>query len=83
MPTVVVASPIQITAWSVFWMQLPVLVLVVAVILVAITALRRARTEDVPKVFEAFARGFGRHLDPAGQHARPFPRAGTVEEEAS
>jgi hypothetical protein len=55
-----VASPIQVTAWAVFWIQLPVLVLVVAVIVVALTALWRARTEDVPKVFEAFTLGFGR-----------------------
>ncbi|MFC8046322.1 hypothetical protein [Nocardia sp. NPDC057353] len=58
------AFPVQVTAWTVFWVQLPVLVLVVAVIVVAITALRRARAEDVPKVFEAFAAGFGRRLAP-------------------
>ncbi|MBF6548502.1 hypothetical protein [Nocardia brasiliensis] len=47
-------------AWTVFWLQLPVLVLALAVIIVAITALRRARQEDIPKVFEAFATAFGR-----------------------
>lgn len=46
--------------WAVFWIQLPVLVLAVAVIIVATTALRRARPEDVPRVFEAFAAAFGR-----------------------
>lgn len=46
--------------WTVFWVQLPVLVLAVAVIIVATTALRRARPEDVPRVFEAFATAFGR-----------------------
>ncbi|MFE3447065.1 hypothetical protein ACFXNW_28870 [Nocardia sp. NPDC059180] len=79
--TAVVASGIQITAWSVFWMQLPVLVLVVAVIVVAITALRRARAEDVPRVFEAFAIGFGRRLDPAGSLGRrPAPEVDGSEE---
>ena len=39
--------------WTMFWMQLPVLLLVVAVVVVATTALWRARREDVPKVFEA------------------------------
>lgn len=49
------------SVWTVFWIQLPVLVLAVAVIIVATTALRRARPEDVPRVFEAFAAAFGRH----------------------
>jgi hypothetical protein len=48
------------SGWAVFWVQLPVLVLAVAVIIVATTALRRARPEDVPRVFEAFAVAFGR-----------------------
>lgn len=46
--------------WTVFWAQLPMLVLALAVIIVATTALRRARPEDVPRVFEAFAAAFGR-----------------------
>ncbi|MFE3989964.1 hypothetical protein ACFXPR_36280 [Nocardia tengchongensis] len=48
------------SAWTVFWFQLPVLVLAVAVIIVATLALWRARPEDVPKVFEAFTTAFGR-----------------------
>lgn len=48
------------SGWAVFWAQLPVLVLAIAVIIVATTALRRARPEDVPRVFEAFAAAFGR-----------------------
>lgn len=46
--------------WTVFWIQLPVLVLAVAVIIVATTALRRARPEDIPRMFEAFMTAFGR-----------------------
>lgn len=44
-----------VNAWTVFWAQLPALILVVAVIIVTTTALRRARPEDVPLVFKAFA----------------------------
>ncbi|MEV3966070.1 hypothetical protein AB0M34_35275 [Nocardia sp. NPDC050193] len=51
-----------VSAWTVFWVQLPVLVFALAVIIVAITALRRARPEDVPRVFEAFATAFGRRI---------------------
>ncbi|WP_433734873.1 hypothetical protein ACQP0C_41870 (plasmid) [Nocardia sp. CA-129566] len=46
--------------WTVFWVQLPVLVLAVAVIIVATTALWRASPEDIPRIFEAFAKAFGR-----------------------
>ncbi|MEU1983270.1 hypothetical protein [Nocardia sp. NPDC019395] len=46
--------------WAVFWVQLPVLVLAVVVIIVTTTALRRARPQDVPNMFEAFAAAFGR-----------------------
>ncbi len=46
--------------WTVFWVQLPALVFALAIIIVAITALRKARPEDVPQVFEAFAVAFGR-----------------------
>lgn len=41
-------------AWTVFWVQLPVLVLAIAVIVLGIAAIRRAHPEDVPRVFEAF-----------------------------
>jgi len=59
--SVIVASPLlEGSVWTVFWFQLPALVLVVAVVVVATIALRRARPEDVPKIFEAFVRGFGR-----------------------
>ncbi|MEU7634353.1 hypothetical protein AB0C34_31020 [Nocardia sp. NPDC049220] len=46
------AAVVSGSVWTVFWMQLPVLVFAGAVIIVATTALRRARPEDVPKVFE-------------------------------
>ncbi|MEA3532965.1 hypothetical protein U8260_32435 [Nocardia sp. CDC192] len=55
-----IAAAVEGSGWTVFWMQLPVLLLAVAIIIVATTALRRARPEDVPKVFEAFAAAFGR-----------------------
>ncbi|MFE9575108.1 hypothetical protein ACFYO1_01880 [Nocardia sp. NPDC006044] len=48
------------SGWAVFWVQLPLLILAVTVIIVATTALWRARPEDVPRVFEAFAAAFGR-----------------------
>ncbi|MCP9625225.1 hypothetical protein NMK54_34330 [Nocardia otitidiscaviarum] len=79
-----VASPALVNVWAVFWMQLPVLVLVVAVIIVATTALRRARPEDIPKVFEAFAAGFGRRGDDtaAFPSRRPAAPAHEADEEA-
>ena len=46
-----------------FWMQLPLLVVSVAVVIVGVAAVRRARPEDVPAVFEAFAAAFGRGID--------------------
>ena len=48
-----------------FWVQLPLLVLAAAIIIVATTALRRARPEDVPRVSEAFATAFGRRNEGA------------------
>lgn len=39
-------------AWTVFFLQLPALVLAVAVIVVAMMALRRARPADIPKLVE-------------------------------
>ncbi|MFE3758857.1 hypothetical protein ACFXO9_31525 [Nocardia tengchongensis] len=57
----VVSGIVSGGGWAVFWIQLPVLVLAVAVIVAATVALLRARPEDVPKVFSAFATGFGRH----------------------
>lgn len=56
-PTMSAPSAIE---WVVLWMELPALALVAAVIVVAVIALRRARPEDVPKVFAAFAAAFGR-----------------------
>ncbi|WP_280381315.1 hypothetical protein [Nocardia wallacei] len=59
--------------WAVFWVQLPVLVVVAAVIVVATTALRRARPEDIPRVFEAFAAAFGwRARPPEQQQTRNY-----------
>lgn len=63
----VAASPI--TSWAAFWMQLPIVVVVLAVAVVALTALHRARDEDVPRVFAAFIAGFGR----GGEPPRPRP----------
>lgn len=65
------------SVWTVFWVQLPLLVLAVAVIIVATTALRRARPEDVPRVFEAFATAFGRRHRVQRREAR---RQNTIEE---
>ncbi|WP_280357497.1 hypothetical protein [Nocardia otitidiscaviarum] len=65
------------SVWTVFWIQLPVLVLAVAVIIVATTALRRARPEDVPRVFEAFAAAFGRRYRRARRNTR---RSNTTKE---
>jgi hypothetical protein len=59
-----VSTAVSDSGWVMFWVQLPVLVLALAVIIVAITALRRARPQDVPRVFEAFAAAFGRRNDP-------------------
>ncbi|WP_458686386.1 hypothetical protein [Nocardia tengchongensis] len=42
------------SVWAVFWFQLPVLVLAIAVIVIGLAAIRRAHPEDVPRVFEAF-----------------------------
>jgi hypothetical protein len=50
MPVETVSATIANSGWTVFWVQLPLLVLAVAVIIVATTALRRARQEDVPRV---------------------------------
>ncbi|MFE3195905.1 hypothetical protein ACFXHA_43385 [Nocardia sp. NPDC059240] len=81
MPTVI-ASPAMVNVWTVFWMQLPVLVLVVAVIIVATTALRRARPEDIPKVFEAFATGFGRRPEShSPEQCPPATPANSTDEE--
>ena len=66
--------------WTMFWMQLPVLLLVVAVVVVATTALWRARREDVPKVFEAFAAAFGRRAISTPRQRRRAPRAVPREE---
>lgn len=40
-----------------FWLQLPALVLGVAVLVVATVAVIRARREDIPEIFVAFAAG--------------------------
>jgi hypothetical protein len=73
----------RVSVWTVFWVQLPALVLVVAVIIVATTALWRARPEDVPKVFEAFATAFGRRRGEKPARDRPpAPAAATTEEES-
>ncbi|MEV6071860.1 hypothetical protein AB0L82_35425 [Nocardia sp. NPDC052001] len=68
------AAPTLVNVWAMFWVQLPVLGLVIAVIIVATTALRRARPEDIPKVFEAFAAAFGRRAEipPADPHPAPM-----------
>ncbi|WP_330186013.1 hypothetical protein OHB26_39440 (plasmid) [Nocardia sp. NBC_01503] len=48
----------QSSMWQVLW---TVLVLSVAVVVIALTAVLRANREDVPKVFAAFAHAFGLH----------------------
>lgn len=45
--------------WLIFWIQLPMLVLGLAVIITATIALLRARREDIPEIFAAFAAAFG------------------------
>ncbi|WP_069161350.1 hypothetical protein [Nocardia altamirensis] len=67
-----ISAAVAGTGWTVFWVQLPVLVLAVAVIIVATTALRRARPEDVPRVFEAFAAAFGRRAGRSNRARRPL-----------
>lgn len=75
----VVSTAVSNNGWMVFWIQLPVLVLALSVIIVAITALRRARPQDVPRVFEAFASAFGRRSEPPAR-ARLRRARGTVED---
>jgi hypothetical protein len=53
---ITVASP----SWSPLWIEMPLLVPEVALILVTTIALFRARREDVPSVFVAFGTVLGR-----------------------
>ncbi|WP_280222072.1 hypothetical protein [Nocardia neocaledoniensis] len=46
------------SGWIVFWMQLPLLVVAVAIVLVTTIAVCRAKAEDVPKVLTVFANAF-------------------------
>lgn len=72
----VATSVVGGSIWTVFWMQLPALVLGLAVIVAATIALRRARPEDVPRVFEAFTAAFGRRP----RHRSDRRRSNTGEE---
>lgn len=72
-----VSAAVMSSGWVVFWVQLPVLVLALAVIIVATTALRRARPQDVPRIFEAFAAAFGRRTGvPGKRRQRPLRGSG-------
>lgn len=55
--------PTLLNVWTVFWIQLPVLVRVVAAIIVAIVAMRRSRPEDVPKIIETVITVFTSRID--------------------
>lgn len=55
-PAVALASP----SWSPLWIELPLLIPEVALIVVAAIAMFRARPEDVPRVFAAFGVALGR-----------------------
>lgn len=48
------------SGWAVFWIQLPATALVIAVIIVGLAAILKARPEDIPAVFASFAASFGR-----------------------
>ncbi|MFF0546882.1 hypothetical protein ACFYTF_29000 [Nocardia thailandica] len=75
------SAAVQLAPWSAFWMQLPVLVLVLAVLAMAITALLRANREDIPRIVEAIVATICRRLTlPAGNRRRPR-RAGAIEED--
>lgn len=75
-PTAVVGG-----SWVAFWIQLPALALAVAVTIVAVTALRRARPEDVPRVFAAFAAVFARRPREQSFRSRRTGRRTPVTEE--
>lgn len=55
-PIVALASP----TWSPLWIEMPLLVPEVALIVVAAIAMLRARPEDVPSVLMAFGTALGR-----------------------
>ncbi|MET8423672.1 hypothetical protein [Nocardia sp. NPDC004860] len=61
------------SVWAVFWFQLPVLVLAIAVIVVGLAAIRRAHPDDVPRVFEAFTAFLSRRPAPTSRR-RPRRR---------
>ncbi|MEU0539743.1 hypothetical protein ABZ319_07715 [Nocardia sp. NPDC005978] len=52
--------------------------LIVAVMLVAVIALFRAKQDDVPKVFESFATGFGFHRRSCTHDGGPASAGGAV-----
>ncbi|GAB4590340.1 hypothetical protein Ntsu_81720 [Nocardia sp. IFM 10818] len=55
--------PDLLSVWTVFWIQLPGLVRVVATIIVTITAMRRSCQKDVPKISETAITAFGGRIE--------------------
>lgn len=56
----VVVSPLLLSAWTVVWIRLPRLTMLPTVAVVAVAAMRRARTDDVPAIFRTFVTAAGR-----------------------
>lgn len=68
----VVVSPLLLSAWTVVWIRLPRLTMLPTVAVVAVAAMRRARTDDVPAIFRTFVTAAGRT-----QEFLPDERSGT------
>ncbi|MGF0320886.1 hypothetical protein [Nocardia fluminea] len=69
------------SGWIVFWVQLPLLVVAVAIVLVATIAVCRAKTEDVPKMLSDFANAFSTHARRRGPAvAEPKPTTAVGED---
>lgn len=55
----VVSSVAQSGGWAIVWLQLPLLVLALTVLVAVIIALLRARQEDIPGLLGMITAGFG------------------------
>ncbi|MFI6225357.1 hypothetical protein ACIBEH_32760 [Nocardia salmonicida] len=56
-----VGSVAAATGWAAFCLQLPAIVLVIAVVVVGLAAILKARPEDIPAIFASFAAAVSRH----------------------